>query len=71
MTGLRDVPVPPEKIIMDKVVVNPKFYEALFSKPEAGLSATARETLSSGRCGEAKTDRFLSSILQTTFLSRM
>jgi len=40
-TGLRDVPVPPERIVIDKVVVNPKFDEALFSKlsPEAGLSA--------------------------------
>ena len=42
--GLRDVPVPPEKIIIDKVAVNPKFDEALFFKPEAGLSATARQT---------------------------
>jgi len=39
-TGLRDVPVPPERIGIDKVVVNPKFDEALFSKPEAGLSAS-------------------------------
>lgn len=40
-TGLRDVPVPPEKIIIDKVVVNPKFDEALFSKLSlhAGFSA--------------------------------
>jgi hypothetical protein len=38
--GLRDTPVPPEKIIVDKVVINPKFDEALFSKPEAGLSAS-------------------------------
>ena len=29
--GLRDTPVPPEKIIIDKVVVNPKFDEKLFS----------------------------------------
>jgi hypothetical protein len=43
-TGLRDVPVPPEKIIIDKVTVNPKFDEALFFKPEAGLSATTRQT---------------------------
>jgi hypothetical protein len=32
--GLRDTPVPPEKIIVDKVVVNPKFDEKLFSKVE-------------------------------------
>jgi hypothetical protein len=37
--GLRDVPVPPERVSIDKVMVNPKFDEALFSKPEAGLSA--------------------------------
>jgi len=39
-TGFRDVPVPPERISIDKVVVNPKFEEALFLKPEAGLSAS-------------------------------
>ena len=43
-TGLRDVPVPPEEIIIDKATVNPKFDEALFSKPEATLSAAARQT---------------------------
>jgi hypothetical protein len=32
--GLRDTPVPPEEIIVDKVVVNPKFDEKLFSKVE-------------------------------------
>jgi hypothetical protein len=37
--GLRDVPVPPERVSIDKVMVNPKFDETLFSKPEAGLSA--------------------------------
>jgi hypothetical protein len=31
---LRDTPVPPEKIVIDKVVVNPKMEEKLFSKPE-------------------------------------
>jgi hypothetical protein len=43
-TGLRDVPVPPEKVIIDKVTVNPKFDEALFSKPAAALSAAARQS---------------------------
>jgi hypothetical protein len=33
--GLRDTPVPPEKIIIDKVMVNPKLDEKLFSKAEA------------------------------------
>ena len=32
--GFRDTPVPPEKIVIDKVVVNPKFDEKLFSKLE-------------------------------------
>ena len=33
--GLRDTPVPPERIVIEKVVVNPKFEEQLFSKVEA------------------------------------
>jgi hypothetical protein len=33
--AIRDTPVPPEKIVIDKVVVNPKFDERLFSKLEA------------------------------------
>jgi hypothetical protein len=32
--GVRDTPVPPEKITIDKVVVNPKFDEKLFSNVE-------------------------------------
>jgi hypothetical protein len=32
--GLRDTPVPPEKIVIEKVVVNPKIEEKLFSKIE-------------------------------------
>jgi hypothetical protein len=32
--GMRDAPVPPEKIVIDKVVVNPKLDEKLFSKLE-------------------------------------
>jgi hypothetical protein len=39
VTGLRDVPVPPERVTIDRVVLNPKLDEALFSKLEAGLSA--------------------------------
>jgi hypothetical protein len=41
-TGLPDVSVPPERISIEKAVVNPKFEETLFSKPEAGLSASVR-----------------------------
>lgn len=32
-TGLRDTPVPPEKIIIDTVAVNPKLEDSQFSKP--------------------------------------
>jgi hypothetical protein len=32
--GFRDTPVPPERIVIDKVVVNPKVEEKLFSKME-------------------------------------
>jgi hypothetical protein len=31
--GLRDTPVPPEKALIEKVVINPKFDAGLFSKP--------------------------------------
>ena len=40
--GFKDPPVPAEKIIVDKVVVNPRFDEAHFSKPEAGVATSAR-----------------------------
>ena len=31
--GLRDTPVPPEKVLIEKVVINPKLDAGLFSKP--------------------------------------
>lgn len=37
--GVRDTPVPPEKIVIDKVVVNPKVDEALFSKIDVAAVA--------------------------------
>jgi hypothetical protein len=40
--GFRDPPVPAERTIIDKVVVNPKFDDSLFSKPEVGLASNAR-----------------------------
>jgi hypothetical protein len=40
--GMKDVPVPPEKIIIDKVVVNPKLDEKLFSKPEVTKAANTK-----------------------------
>jgi hypothetical protein len=40
--GLKDTPVPVEKIMIDKVVVNPPFDESLFSKPDAGVAAKTK-----------------------------
>jgi len=40
--GLKDLPVPAEQIVIDKVVVNPKLDESLFSKPEAGVAANTK-----------------------------
>lgn len=40
--GLKDPPVPPEKTIIDRVVVNPKLDEALFSKPEVAVASNAK-----------------------------
>ena len=37
--GLRDSPVPPEKIVIDKVLVNPKFDDKLFSNIEAAKAS--------------------------------
>ncbi|HYK90386.1 MAG TPA: outer membrane lipoprotein-sorting protein [Acidobacteriota bacterium] len=37
MMGFKDPPVPVEKIIIDKVVVNPKLDESRFSKPQFGI----------------------------------
>ena len=38
----RDVPVPTEKIVVDKVVVNPKLDEKLFSKPEVVVAQNTK-----------------------------
>jgi len=35
-TGFRDTPVPPEKIIIEKVVINPQLEDSRFSKPVVG-----------------------------------
>jgi hypothetical protein len=40
--GLRDTPVPPEKMILDKVEVNPKLEESRFSKPEIGVASNTK-----------------------------
>ena len=40
--GLRDTPVPPERIVIDKVTINPKLQDSLFAKPEAGVAANTK-----------------------------
>lgn len=40
--GFRDVPVPPERIVIDKVVVNPKVDETLFSTIQLPVASKAR-----------------------------
>jgi hypothetical protein len=40
--GLRDTPVPPEKIVIDKVVVNPKLDEKRFSNVEVPTVAKSK-----------------------------
>jgi len=41
LPGLRQTPVPTEKIIIEKVAVNPKLDESLFSKPDPGAAPKA------------------------------
>jgi hypothetical protein len=40
--GLRDTPVPPEKVVIDKVQVNPKFDEKLFSSAEVTTASKGK-----------------------------
>jgi len=40
--GLRDTPVPPERITIEKVVVNPKLDEAHFRRPDANAGSSAK-----------------------------
>ena len=40
--GLRDTPVPPEKTLVEKVVINPKFDAGLFSKPAIPTESAAK-----------------------------
>ncbi len=42
-TGLRDTPVPPEKALIEKVVVNPKFDDALFSRAQVEVASNAKK----------------------------
>jgi hypothetical protein len=41
--GLKDTPVPPEKTLIEKVVINPKFDAGLFSKPAVPTKSAARK----------------------------
>jgi hypothetical protein len=40
-TGLRDTPVPPEKTVIEKVVINPEFDAGVFAKPTASAAMLA------------------------------
>jgi hypothetical protein len=40
--GLRDTPVPPEKALIEKVVINPKLDAGLFSKPAIPVAGKAK-----------------------------
>ena len=40
--GMKDTPVPPERTIIEKVMVNPKIDEARFTKPGAGVETSSR-----------------------------
>ena len=40
--GFKDPTVPPEKVNIEKVVINPKFDDAVFSKPQIGVSSNAK-----------------------------
>jgi len=42
-TGLRDTPVPPERTLIEKVVINPTFDAGLFSKPAIPTKSAARK----------------------------
>jgi len=39
---MKDTPVPPEKIVIDKVVVNPKLDSGLFSRPQLAIASKTK-----------------------------
>ena len=47
--GLRDTPVPVEKINIEKVTVNPRLEDALFSKPEVVVASNGKSMATAGR----------------------
>jgi hypothetical protein len=48
-TGLRDTPVPVEKITIERAVVNPKLDEALFAKPYPGAASGGKPVASAAQ----------------------
>jgi len=40
--GLKDTPVPPEKVVIEKVVINPKLDAAMFSKPVVAAGSSLK-----------------------------
>ena len=40
--GLRDTPVPVERIVIEKVAVNPRLEESLFSKPAIEVASNGK-----------------------------
>lgn len=40
--GLKDTPVPPEKVVIEKVVINPKLDATLFAKPAIPVASKAK-----------------------------
>jgi hypothetical protein len=40
--GLKDPAVPPERTIIERVVINPRLDEALFSRPEVAVASNAK-----------------------------
>jgi hypothetical protein len=40
--GLKDPAVPPERTIIERVAVNPRLDEALFSRPEVAVASNAK-----------------------------
>ena len=41
-TGLRDIPIPIERAIIDKIEINPKLDESLFAEPQTGIASNSK-----------------------------
>ena len=42
LLGMKDTPVAPEKALIEKAVINPKFESGLFSKPAISAASKAK-----------------------------